>query len=77
MGLNLETLKDVITLSRQGWTLQDIKEVCELLSTSPTVNQEAAPEELKEEVENKVIEELPTTPKEDPIDAIKNLVKED
>ena len=79
MGFSLEGLKDVIALSKQGWTLSDIKEVCELLATSPSVDKDAAPAELKKEAENKVIEELPkpADKKEDPIDALKDLIKED
>lgn len=79
MAFNIETIKDIITLSKMGWSLQDIKEVSELLATSPTVNKDAAPEELKEEAKNKVIEELPTENKqeEDPMTTLKNLAKED
>lgn len=76
MGFNLESLKDIITLSKQGWTLQDIKEVCEMIETSPAKS-ESAPEDLKKEVEIKAVEELPKTPEEDPIETLKSLVKED
>lgn len=78
MAFKLESLKDIITLSKQGWTLQDIKEVCELLATSPTVDKDAAPEELKEEAKNKTIEELPAAPvEEDPMETLKKLAKEE
>ena len=75
MGFNLENLKDVIQLSKAGWTLQDIKEVCEMLSTQPEVKSESNPEELKAAADKKSVEELPATPEEDPIDTLKSLVK--
>lgn len=77
MGFSLESLKDVIQLSKQGWTLSDIKEVCEMLSTQPEQKSDATPEELKAAADKKAVEELPTTPEEDPIESLKNLVKED
>lgn len=73
-----ENFKDIVELAKAGWTLKDIKEVKELLSTSPTVDKDAAPEDLKKEAENKSVEKLPTEKKkEDPIDELKKLVKED
>lgn len=73
-------IQDLVTLAQAGWTPKQVKEVLEMLSTSPTADQEAAPEKLKEEADIKAVDELPKVeeqPKEDPIEGLRNLIKED
>lgn len=75
-------LNDLVTLASAGWTPKQVKEVIELISTSESVNPEAAPEELKKEAEIKTLEKLPEVEEtkhteEDPIEALKKLISED
>lgn len=68
-------LDDLVSLAKAGWTPKQVKEVLEMIETSPKVK-EAAPEQIKEEVKiDPKPEEKPE--EEDPIDTLKNLLKED
>lgn len=74
------SINDLVTLAKAGWTPKQVKEVYEMVSTSPTVDKEAAPEKLKEEVEIKEVEELPKPEKpveDDSIETLKKLLMEE
>lgn len=74
------SISDLVTLAKSGWTPHQVKEVLEMIETSPKV-QEAAPEDLKKEAEIKPEEapkeEVVETPSADAdLEAIKKLLEE-
>lgn len=76
------SIQDLVTLASSGWTPKATKEVLEMISTMPDVPKDAAPEDLKAKSEIKEVEELPKPDEkqaedEDPIEVLKNLLKEE
>lgn len=68
-------LDDLVSLAKAGWTPKQVKEVLEMIETSPKIK-EAEPEQLKEEVKEEIKEE-PKKEEEDPIEVLKNILKEE
>lgn len=70
--------QDIVALAKAGWTPKQIKEILEMVETSPKV-QETKVEDLdKKEPEVKKTEpEEVKDETEDPIEIFKNLLKED
>lgn len=69
-------LEDIITLAKAGYTPKQVKELLEIVETSPKV-QEAAPITV-EEAEHKLDKEPEVktkTKEEDPIEALKKLLQ--
>lgn len=70
-------LDDLVSLAKAGWTPHQVKEVLEMIETSPKV-QEAAPEDLKQPESIKEPEPAPApVAEEDPIETLKNLLTEE
>lgn len=72
-------LDDLVTLAKAGWTPKQTKEILEMIETSPKVK-EAAPEDLKKEVEIKPEPETNPEPKpedEDPLEVLKKILTEE
>lgn len=72
-------IDDLVSLAKAGWTPHQVKEVLEMLETSPKVK-EAAPEDLKEPESIKEPEPQPEEKKPedtDPIEDLKKLLTED
>ena len=71
-------LDDLVSLAKAGWTPKQVKEVLEMIETSPKVK-EAAPEDLKQEVKIDPQPEKKEEEKEneDPIEVLKNILKEE
>lgn len=79
MKLDFQKISDVATLLRAGMTVADIKAYAEVVETAPTLPENPTLEDVKEAAEIKSVEELPKADekKVDPIEQLKNLVKED
>lgn len=76
---NMIKLDDLVSLAKAGWTPHQVKEVLEMIETSPKV-QEAAPEDLKPvEIKEEPKVEEPTVPTEadDALETLKKLISED
>lgn len=76
-------LDDLVSLAKAGWTPHQVKEVLEMIETSPKI-QEAAPEDLKPveiKEEPKVEEPIGTikasTEDDDALETLKKLIAED
>lgn len=76
-------LDDLVSLAKAGWTPHQVKEVLEMLETSPKV-QEAAPEdlkpvEIKEEpkVESEPVGIIKDSADDDALETLKKLISED
>ena len=78
MKLDFQKISDVATLLRAGMTVADIKAYAEVIETAPELPKEPTLEDVKAAAEIKSVEELPKADekKVDPIEQLKNLVKE-
>lgn len=78
MKLDFQKISDVATLLRAGMTVADIKAYAEVIETSPEAKNIESVEDLKDVADKKSVEELPKADekKVDPIEQLKNLVKE-
>lgn len=79
MKLDFQKIADVATLLRSGMKIEDIKQFAEVIETAPNLPKDAALEDIKKAAEIKSVEELPKPEEkqQDPIETLKNLVKED
>lgn len=79
MKLDFQKIADVATLLRSGMKIEDIKQFAEVIETDPNLPKDAALEDIKKAAEIKSVEELPKPEEkqQDPIETLKNLVKED
>ncbi len=79
MKLDFQKIADVATLLRSGMKIEDIKQFAEVIETAPDLPKDAALEDIKKAAEIKSVDELPKPEeqKQDPIETLKNLVKED
>lgn len=79
MKLDFQKIADVATLLRSGMKIEDIKQFAEVIETDPNLPKDAALEDIKKAAEIKSVEELPKPEdkQQDPIETLKNLVKED
>ena len=79
MKLDFQKIADVATLLRSGMKIEDIKQFAEVIETDPNLPKDAALEDIKKAAEIKSVEELPKSEEkqQDPIETLKNLVKED
>lgn len=71
-------LDDLVSLAKAGWTPHQVKEVLEMIETSPAVK-EAAPEQLKDVEINKQpapVETPAAKVDDDPMEALKKLLNE-
>ena len=77
--LDFGKISDLATLVKAGMSLDQIKTYAEVIETAPDLPKDAALEDIKKAAEIKSVEELPKSeePKNDPIETLKNLVKED
>lgn len=76
-------LDDLVSLAKAGWTPHQVKEVLEMIETSPKVK-EAAPEDLKAvEIEEEIKEPEPVgiikdaPAEDDALEALKKLISEE
>lgn len=78
MKLDFQKISDVATLLRAGMSVADIKAYAEVIETAPELPKEVTLEDVKAAAEIKSVEELPKADekKVDPIEQLKNLVKE-
>lgn len=77
------SIGDLVSLAKAGWTPHQVKEVLEMIETSPKV-QEAAPEdlkpvEIKEEpkVESEPIGIIKDSADDDALETLKKLISEE
>lgn len=79
LKLDFQKIGDIATLLRAGLTVDEIRQYSEVIETAPNLPKDAALEDIKAAAEIKSVEELPKAeePKVDPIQQLKNLVKED
>ena len=71
---DFDKISNLATLIKAGLTIDEIKQYAEVIETAPELPKDAALEDVKAAAEIKSVEELPTEPKEDPIEKLKNLV---
>lgn len=77
--LDFGKISDLATLVKAGMSLDQIKTYAEVIETDPNLPKDAALEDIKKAAEIKSVEELPKPEEkqQDPIETLKNLVKED
>ena len=81
MGLfsnfDFEKVNAVRDIIMAGLSWDEIKDLAETKETSPNLKEDAALEDIKAEANKTSVETLPTDKKEDPIESLRNLIKED
>lgn len=77
--LDFDKIGALATLVKAGMSIEDIKKYAEVVETSPDLPKDAALEDIKEQAEIKDFEapKPKEEPKEDPVQTIANLLKEE
>lgn len=79
-NLDFDKIAAVNSLLKAGLSWDEIKNLAETKETSPDLKEDAALEDVKAEANKTSVETLPTEPekkKEDPIESLRNLIKEE
>lgn len=75
-NMDEDQISAIKALTKAGMSYKDIKVYAEVLETSPNLPEDAGLEDVKKEAEVTSTEATPTK-EEDPIENLKNLIKED
>lgn len=78
-NLDFDKIAAVNSLLKAGLSWDEIKNLAETKETSPTLKEDAALEDVKAEADKTSVETLPIEPekKADPIESLRNLIKEE
>lgn len=77
-NMDEDQISAIKALTKAGMSYKDIKVYAEVLETSPNLPEDAGLEDVKKEAEKTSIDALPENKQEeDPIQNLKNLIKED
>jgi len=79
-NLDFDKIAAVNSLLKAGLSWDEIKNLAETKETSPDLKEDAALDDIKAEANKTSVETLPTETekkKEDPIESLRNLIKEE